>query len=116
MGWVALRQGNYAKAASLFIESLKFKVEIGDKTTIGWNLEGLAATAAAQGDKERAARLLGASSGVHQKFNIPLPVELVSDHALTIEQVQTALGDIMFVTVWQEGQTMPLEQVIDFRP
>src|SRR5207244_3246191 len=61
LGEVAGAQGDYAAAHEFFEESLETLRELGFKTGVGRLLERFAILAAAQGQAERAVRLLGAA-------------------------------------------------------
>jgi predicted ATPase/DNA-binding SARP family transcriptional activator len=64
LGATALSRGDLADAERLQAEGLRRAVREADTTAIGLGLEGIAATAAAAGEAERAATLLGAAESV----------------------------------------------------
>ena len=72
--------GEIDTAAAQIEESLTLFVEIGDRWFWGWSLESAAYLAAARGDAERAARLLGAADAVWTTIGAPLPAKLRGQH------------------------------------
>ncbi len=61
LGWAALVRNDYQQAKALHEESLELCKELGDKLIGSESIEGLACSAAARGEAERAAILFGAA-------------------------------------------------------
>ena len=86
---------------------------MGDLAGIGESLIMAARLAAANGQLERAARLLGAAHGYHA--NVYLPIEDMT--RADLERQVTALRDHMtgtFDAAWAEGYAMVSEQAIAY--
>jgi predicted ATPase/class 3 adenylate cyclase len=110
LGQVVLAQGNAARARALFVESLTLCLESRDKVDIPMALTGLAGVAQAQGQLDRAARLLGAAealSDISGSYR-GLTGSLIINSLITA--VRGQLDDATFAAMWTQGQKMTLDQ------
>jgi tetratricopeptide (TPR) repeat protein len=117
LGEVAFAQGDAAKARLCHAESLALWRELEEETA--WRpgklarcLECLASVAVAEGDPERAARLLGAARALRECHSAPLSPADQCDYDRNIAAIHTALGEERFVVAWAEGRTMALEAAV----
>ena len=85
--------GEIETAAAQIEESLTLFLEIGDRWFWGWSLESAAYLAAARGDAERAARLLGAADAVWTTIGAPLPAKLRGQHDRVLAEARGRLGE-----------------------
>jgi ATP/maltotriose-dependent transcriptional regulator MalT len=110
LGRVALDQGNTARAAALFGESLKLSWEPENEIGIILSLVGLAGVAGALGQPARATQLLGAAEAIRASFGQSLtPVErTVFDQSAA--SIRAELDHATFAAMWAEGQQMTLDQ------
>jgi predicted ATPase len=74
LGIEQCKVGDHQGAESSELASLRLRRTLDDRSTIGMNLQVLGWIAAAQGEGERGARLLGASEGVAQSMGLSLGV------------------------------------------
>ncbi|MBI1741438.1 tetratricopeptide repeat protein [Candidatus Acetothermia bacterium] len=114
LGQVACRQGDYVRAWSLMKESLSIRREIGDKRGIARCLEDIADLAAAKGELERAARLLGAAEALRHAIGASLSPSSRADYDRIVTAVRAGLGEEAFAAARAHGRAMTLEQVIAF--
>ena len=63
LSMVERRLGNLERAEELAVQALQIDAERGDEMSVAWIINSLAAVAAAQGDHERAATLIGTGGG-----------------------------------------------------
>ncbi len=114
LGATALRRGRYPDALSRFRESIALSRGIDDKEDLAWCLEGFAALAAAEGDPERATRLLGAAGVLLETIGGAFkPFErLLHDH--TVAAAQTQLGATTFEAIRAEGAALNLQQAVEY--
>ena len=85
-----------------------------ERIGVGEALDTLAAVAAARGDSERAARLDGASKGIHETIaSRPAPYERAISGRF-IKAAQAALGADRWRFAWDAGHDLTLEEAIDF--
>ena len=116
LGLCALRQGCLEEATSLFSESLWTKLEMGNSPAgIAYGIEGLAESAAARGQWERATRLLGAATALHGEGGHPRcpPSERAHDERL-LDCARQTLGETVFAAAWSEGSDMTAEQAVAY--
>jgi tetratricopeptide (TPR) repeat protein len=111
LGGVALHGGDHAASCSLRQESLVIRHELGDRVGVAECLEGLADAA---GQTERAARLLGAAQALRDALGAPVAPAVESGHQDDVAAVRTALGKEAFAAAWAEGQSMALEQAVQY--
>ena len=111
---VAYLKRDFASALKSQLESLRIKVELMDKLGIAYSLEGMAQVFAMQSEPERAAILWGAAN--HLREAIAVPLELSREHLYTslIPITRSQIGDKAFDEAWKKGETMKLENAIEY--
>ena len=103
-------EGNDAPTRALFEEGLMLYREIGHRTGIRGAFMGLASLSLAEGQSQRAARLLGVVSRLTEETGERLrPVYVNTEAAL-----RAALGDKAFQAAWSQGRAMTLEQAVAY--
>jgi predicted ATPase/DNA-binding SARP family transcriptional activator len=115
VGEVAGACGDAATARKLFAESLGMLCELGHTPGIERLLEGFASLAARQGQRERAARLLGAAEASREAMDYnwwPPLFRVWPERALA--DVRAALGEEPLAAAWAEGRAMPLDQAVAY--
>ena len=105
---------DFASALQFHLESLKIKVEVMDKLGIAYSLEGLAQVAAAQETSQRAAILWGAANHLRETMNIPLESSREHIYTSLIPITRSRIGDEAFAEAWKKGETMKLEEAIEY--
>jgi non-specific serine/threonine protein kinase len=85
-----------------------------DKEDLAWCLEGFAALAAAEGDPERAARLLGAADALLEAMGGEFkPFERLL-HDETVAAAQSGLTSHQFAAVLAEGELMSPAEAVEY--
>lgn len=111
-GTLALQEGNEARAAELFEESLTLLSEINENGAVAACLQSIGVAVAIQGRLREAAWLWGAAEAMCVTLGESLlPVE----HALGARAavaVRTELGEQAFTAAWAEGGTMTPQQAL----
>lgn len=110
---VALARRRFDEAAPPLREGLSFARQIGNQARVAYFLESLAIVLGAQGDVQKAARLLGASAalidaGEIATFNYLRPSSDLYDRAA--EAIKARLGDEAYEEAWHEGRQLTLQQ------
>ncbi len=105
--------GDLAEAERCHREALAAAREHGAPFTIAFCLEGLAGVAAAGGEAERAARLLGSAAGIRDRMGAPLLQPERGDIDRASETARLTLGDETFERAYQGGRTLRLDQVLN---
>ena len=112
LGQVSRSMDDMATARARLVESLTLQQELGNRQGIGECLAALAATAAASGHPERAARLFAASAALLERIGVPLaPVDQVAlthDLAATRER----LGAPVWEQAWAAGAALSPQDAI----
>jgi tetratricopeptide (TPR) repeat protein len=112
LGSTLLHLGEYARARELHREALALYHASSNIEGITWSLERLAVLEAADGDAQKAARLLGAASVGREGLGKPLDRWDQEDWDRAIVSVRAALGEAIFTSLWAEGRTLTLEQAV----
>jgi non-specific serine/threonine protein kinase len=112
MGDLALESGDYSAARHYFETFLAERHEIGELLGVVWALRGLCELALAEGEAERAARLLGASLAVRESFAQSLSEEERASYEKTWYALREILGGATCDAARAEGLAMSLEQAI----
>jgi ATP/maltotriose-dependent transcriptional regulator MalT len=112
---VEARMGDYDTARHCYDEILPLAREIDHKPSIAFYLEQLAEVVAAQGDLILSARLWGTAESLRTEFASPLPSPYRSGYERAIAASRTRMGEQAFDAAWDQGRSMPLEQVLDAR-
>jgi predicted ATPase len=120
---VATCQGETEMASGLYKQSLailqgyKYGLqEFANRDSIVPCLEGLGAVLAGQEKAAKAveaARLWGAAEALREAIGAPLPPVYRAGYERAVAAARAQLGEGAFATAWDEGQTMPLDQVFD---
>jgi non-specific serine/threonine protein kinase len=114
LGVVAQRQGDYGRAVVLHKESLILFRELEDKRNIPGCLENLAEAAGAEGQPERAGRLLGAAEALREATGVPMEPSNRADYDRSMAAVRAQLGEEAFKTAWAEGRKMAMEEAVGY--
>ncbi len=91
LGHVELARGADERAAELLTEAAIVFQAIGNLMYLPWCLEGLVAVAAASGEYERGAYLLGACEAVRRRSGVFVPPIHPAAHARALARVRDAL-------------------------
>jgi predicted ATPase len=113
LGWCQQLSGKVALAERCHQEALAAAREHGAPLPIACCIEGLAGVAAAAGDAEQAARLLGAAAAIRNRIGVPLPEPERTDIQLASETARAVLGGEAFARARQQGQTLDLDRLLD---
>jgi predicted ATPase len=113
LGAVALELGRPDDSRARFAEAIARADEAGDKEDLAWCLEGFAGVAAATGDGERAAVLLGAARAVLGSMGAALkPFERQLD-ASTEAEARALCDEAGFADAIRRGGELNLRKAID---
>ena len=114
LAWAAQCQGDFERATTLLVESLLMRKDIGDPGGMAWCLEKLAEIAHIHKDYGRAARIYGAAAALRAGVNSAIDPTDQPEHDRMIARIRTRLGDEVHAAVWEEGQRMSLESLIEY--
>ncbi|MBD0370131.1 MAG: winged helix-turn-helix domain-containing protein [Pyrinomonadaceae bacterium] len=113
-GNVARRQGQFERGKALLRESLELHYELQDRWRVASVLESLAAIASEQQEHERSAKLLGSAEALREAVGTPLPQVEHEDRDHYLKTAREALGEEKFTSLWLEGRTMNIEQIVAY--
>lgn len=113
LGDVACDQSDFAAGLAAYRECLGLLGKWGDPLVVVNALTGSALVAAAWGQPERAARLLGVADTAREQFRVgaDLPSERAA-HERAAALVRAAIGDAALSAAWQTGRGFSLTMAI----
>jgi len=114
LGDIEARDNNWQAADDRYRQALQLSIAAAFKDRIAHTLLKFAWLRSAQGEYQRAARILGALSRIEHGLDRGLARNvgaLVVDEQDIIEATRIALGDHEFADAWTEGELLTLEQV-----
>ncbi|HET9949045.1 MAG TPA: BTAD domain-containing putative transcriptional regulator [Longimicrobiales bacterium] len=106
-------EGDFAAARDCLSESLPIHARHDDRWGLADALEAAAQLAAAEGEPERAARLLGASDGLRDSTGLGLPPHLLAARARLLEVMREALGADALERARARGRGMTVGAALD---
>ena len=113
MGWLALCRGEFKEMKKFLQESLRLRIESGDVGGIAWCLEKLAEAACRENQYENSSIILGCAAALRKPINSVMDHIDQPNYERIISDLRSALGPETFTAAWAEGQTLPLEQVVE---
>lgn len=111
---VALELGDYVTADRLVKESLQRYRDLGFEWELALTIGNAAGVAAGLGQPERSIRLAGASAAHRERIGVSLPPVFKARFERMIVSARQALAESVQTRVWEEGQTMTLEQATEY--
>ncbi len=115
LGHLACALGDLTEAITFFKRALQVAVDCRDQAGVSFVLIGLARTAAAQGDYQRATALLAAKEEI-VTFN-PIarfwPMDR-KENEKVLALIHAHLDEAAFATAWAAGSAMSLEQAVTY--
>jgi len=112
LGFILLQEGEVEQARAVFVESLQLKARMANPEYIAWDLEGLAAAAAEQGQAGRAALLLGKAGALREGAGRLLPGIARPRYERTLALIRGAMPEPELNQAWAEGWNMPVDYAI----
>ena len=114
LGVVAWLKGNPVEAKRLIDESVSVFREAGDRWNLGRSFARLAGIAMSQKQPERAARLCGAVEALFEAIRSPIvPTDRLAFDKV-VAAARASLGGPGFMSAWDEGKAMTLDQAIEY--
>jgi predicted ATPase len=112
LGYCLEMLGDLAEAERCHREALAMAREYGATLTIVLCIDGLAGVAAAGGQAERAARLLGSAAAIRARIGAPLVQPERADVDRATSAARRALGGKAFDRAYRHGQALDLDGAI----
>jgi tetratricopeptide (TPR) repeat protein len=113
LGYLAQRDGNLTQAHTCHLESLQVAADLRHPAATASALEGLASVAVADGDADRAARLLGGAAALRERADVPVPEADSADVRQALERTRAVLNGDAFQAAFQAGGDLSLPQLVD---
>jgi predicted ATPase len=112
LGWVALHDGNPAKARFLFETALDLHQRLGVKRGVVECLAGLAAVMAAGEKMVEAAQVFSSARSLYGALEVGVWPADEADMERSLKAIRRRLGEESFAAAWKEGATMKLDRAL----
>jgi predicted ATPase len=112
LGYCYEMLGDLAEAERCHREALALAREHGEALSVVLCIDGLASVAAASGQAERAARLLGSAAAIRSRSGTPLVQPERADVERVTAAARRSLGGRAFDRAYRQGQTLDLESTM----
>jgi hypothetical protein len=114
LGQVALHEGEYERAAGLYIEDLVLFQEIRELRGIAYCLSGLAGVAGSQGLAQRAAQLFGSAEPILKSTGMVWEPADQIEYDQNLAASKSKLDPEEWQSFWSKGEEMTIEEAIAF--
>jgi tetratricopeptide (TPR) repeat protein len=114
LGLLALAQGQAGAARKSFEEGVSIAWQSDIKLYLGYNLIGIACVLLSEDCPASTAKLLSAVTAYTQKIGFKLETELQQPYDQALAATKERLDEASFQATWGEGQTMSVEQAVQF--
>jgi len=114
MAHAARQLGNFEEALALYRETIQEWQEIGHRGAVAHQLECFAFIAKAQEEGERAVTLMSAADALRQGSNSPRTPQEGIEYDRELAGLRAGLDEHIFNLHWAEGQSMDMDQAINY--
>ena len=114
MAHVARQLGNFDEALSLYRETLRDWQKIGHRGAVAHQLECFGFIAKAQEQGERAVKLMSAAEALRETSKSPRTPQERVEYEAEVTSLRTGMDEKTFVSLWEEGRAMTMEQAIEY--
>ena len=114
MAHVARQIGNFQEALALYRETLPDWQKMGHRGAVAHQLECLAFIAKAREQGERAVKLMSAAEALRQASSSPRTPKERIEYDSELAGLRAGMDEKAFEFLWAEGQSMNMEQAVDF--
>jgi len=102
----------YENAAQLQREGISMRHELGDLKGLAYSFGSLAITLYQLEDSSSAILLEGAAAKIREELGLTLPSANREEKQEFINTLRTNLGNTEFESIWAEGQSLSLDQIV----
>ncbi len=113
LGLTLVRKGVYHQADQVLKEGLEVVRVLGSRVSVPEILDGLAATAVAMNQIERAIQLTGAADALRERVGSFMTLAVKSLREDYLALVRGQVDETTYTKAWKAGCTMSLEQVME---
>jgi tetratricopeptide (TPR) repeat protein len=114
MAHAARQMGNYEEALALYRETLPDWQKIGHRGAVAHQLECMGFIAKAQERGARAVKLMSAAEALREASSSPRTPQERIEYDRELAGLRAGMDEKTFDLLWTEGQSMNMDQAIDF--
>jgi hypothetical protein len=106
------RQGHTKQALPLYHETILAWQDLGHRAAVAHQLECIAFIVEAEGNAQRAARLLGAAEALREKTGSSMAQLEHAEYEAALDSIHARIDESSFAEAWAEGRAMTMEEAI----
>jgi predicted ATPase/class 3 adenylate cyclase len=114
LGHALRQQGEFSEALTLYRKSILVWQELGRRAAVAHELECFAFIAGAQGQPQRAAKLLGAAEALRAACEASMTQEEREEYEQAVSQLRAQTSQADFASAWAEGRALAMEDAIAY--
>jgi predicted ATPase/class 3 adenylate cyclase len=114
LGHIARYTGDTQRAREIYKETLRSWQDLGHRAAVAHQLECFGFLALHDEEPQRAVKLFGAAQALRERIQAPMTEYEHVAYDQAVARVRSILPEAEFSTLWAEGQSMPMEQAIEF--
>ncbi|HKY56193.1 MAG TPA: BTAD domain-containing putative transcriptional regulator, partial [Anaerolineales bacterium] len=114
LGQLAMSQSDFPRAAAFIKESLQHNWAVHDFRGTGACMAAFATLSLAQGETERAVKLLAVADAILEFIRTPFLAFDQQQFEHNVRQLREQVNKSTFTKAWTEGHAMPFEQAVEF--
>ena len=114
LGHVARRSGDIRQAKKIYHDTLPEWKDLGNRAAIAHQLECFAFLAMTDEEPQRSIKLFGSAEAVRARVQASMTEPERLEYNQAVAQLRSMLAETEFNALWAEGQSMTMEQAIEF--
>jgi len=114
LGHVLRQVGSLREAFDIYTESIREWQYLGRRSAVANMLENFAFIARAEGQPQRAARLLGAADAMREEIHIDMAAWEREEYDREMATLRASLPREAFAAEWAAGRALTLDEAVDF--
>ena len=111
---VARRQGCYGEARTFYVKTITTTRHVKNVTGTPYSLEGLAYLAIAEGQPQRAVRLLAAAQCVRERYPSAQQPLIFEEYQRQLSTLRSMLDAAELQAAWAQGRAMTRDEAIEY--
>jgi hypothetical protein len=107
-------EGRIDDARPIYRQAIREWQDLGRRAAVANMLENFAFIARAEGQSERAARLLGAAEPIRDEIRVDMTPWEREEYEREVAALRESLPPASFVAAWAAGRALTLDEAVDF--
>ncbi len=114
IGHLKRRQGSFPEALGIYRQTLQYFRESGHRAAVAHELECFGFIAAAQGQNERAAHLLGTAEALREQIHSDMTFSERQEYTRIVSDLRQRMDEDILSKAWSEGRSLDIDRAIKY--